>query len=213
MPRSGFEDPNDVPRRFYIDRVADRLVSEMLGLCRGLIADGVVNEAEARALRAWVRGHPDVGMQFPGSLIVARLEKAFTDGQIDIDERIDLEDLLTTIVGGPMEDDVHVPRPTEAIFDDPPPTLVFDGWEYAFTGTFAYGTRVACARAITDRGGRFSKSMSDSTRVLVVGTYASELWSVSAYGTKVLRAVELRDRGHPIFVVPEEHWTIALGDG
>ena len=51
-----------------------------------------------------------------------------------------------------------------------------------------------------------------STRVLVVGAGAHPAWVQRTYGAKILAAVEMREAGHPIFVVPEEQWVIALGD-
>lgn len=210
----GGTDEHGTPYRgIYQERVADRLVAELLGLCKGLIADGIVNEDEAIALRQWMRANPDVAAQFPGSVVAARLQRIFEDGEIDDEERVELEQLLQALVGDTPERNTDLDRPTKVVFDSPPPTLFFDGVEYVFTGQFAYGTRKACERAVADRGGRAAKSLTARTRVLVVGTFASPAWITSAYGTKILSAWEMKANGHAIFVVPEEHWVISLSDG
>jgi len=203
----------DPPRRYYVERTADRLVAEMLGLCRGVLADGVVSEDEALALRRWVGAHPDVGMQFPGNVLSQRLLRMFQDGVLDDDERADLHEFLRDLVGEDVERPMEVDRPIRIGFDDPPPTLMFDGWEYVFTGRFAYGTRAACTRAVEERGGFVRNTLTMRTRVLVVGVGASPAWIAANYGLKIAGAVEARAEGHPIFIVPEEHWVISLSDG
>lgn len=200
-------------RGMYQERVSDRLVAELLGLCKGLVADGVVNEDEAIALRQWLRANPDAAMQFPGNVLASRLNRIFADGEVDLDERIELEEILQSLVGDTPERDTNLDRPTRIVFDSPLPTLFFDGVEYVFTGQFAYGTRRACERAIQERGGRAVKALSGRTGVLVVGTFASPAWIASAYGTKILSAWEMKEQGHPIVVVPEEHWVVSLSDG
>lgn len=203
----------DPPRRFYVERTTDRLVSEMLGICRGMLADGVLNEDEALALRRWVGANPDVAMQFPGNLLCDRLFRMYEDGVLDDDERQDLEGLLHDLVGGDIESPLSVTRPTTIGFDSPLPTLMFDGWEYVFTGRFAYGTRHACTRAVEERGGFVRNALTPRTRVLVVGLGASPAWITAHYGLKIQEAVERRAAGEPIFIIPEEHWVVSLSDG
>ena len=80
-------DADNLPRRLYADRVDDRLVAELLGLCRGLIADGTVNDIEAITLAAWLHAHPTVTSGFPGRELVARVDHLMEHGHIDGDDR------------------------------------------------------------------------------------------------------------------------------
>lgn len=221
MSRGDFRTPNppnvrdeqgDPPRRYYVERVSDRLVVEMLGICRGMLADGVVSEDEALALRRWVHANPDVAMRFPGNVLSDRLLRMYADGVIDDEEREDLAGFMRDLVGEDMESPLTTTAPTAIGYDDPLPTLIFDGWEYVFTGRFAYGPRTRCARAVEERGGFVRNALTGRTRVLVVGAGASPAWVTAHYGLKIAEAVEARAAGHPIFIVPEEHWVISLGD-
>jgi len=81
-------------------RRTERDVCELLGLAKGLLADGVVTEAEAVMLRDWTRRHPDAHEHWPISALCQRLDRAFADGVIDETERLDLVDLLESLVGG-----------------------------------------------------------------------------------------------------------------
>ena len=198
------------PRQFYAGRVEDRLIAELLGVCKGIICDGVVNDDEAISLRAWIRGHPDVVVQFPGNVLYERLLRTFENGEIDGDERIELEEMLRDLVGDDIERDTLLNGPTRLAYDDPLPVLTFRGWEYVFTGKFAAGTRRHCERAVLDRGGFVAATLTGRTKCLVVGSFASDAWIQSAYGTKILDAVERREAGHAIHIVPESHWVAAL---
>jgi hypothetical protein len=53
---------------------------------------------------------------------------------------------------------------------DPPPRLSFTGRTYRFAGTFIYGQRKVCERAVVERGG-VSDGLSRKTEVLVIGAY------------------------------------------
>jgi len=130
----------------------------------------------------------------------------FRDGVIDLDERIELEDLLLEIVGEDEGRTTALDRPTQVAFDDPLPTLEFPDWSYVLTGRFAFGTRKICEEEIVSRGGAVEKNVTQQTRVVVVGTFASPAWVQSAFGTKILSALERRDRGRRVHIVPEQHW-------
>ncbi len=45
---------------------------------------------------------------------------------------------------------------------------------------------------------------------LVIGTFGSEEWIHSAYGRKIERAIELRDKHGTPYLVSEAHWTSAI---
>ena len=193
------------PRRFYAARVAERSISEMLGLCKGMICDGIITEAETRALRDWMSANPLALNEYPANVLARRLNRIFADQLIDEDERLDLYELLQSVTGTP-DGDLSVNRAATLPLDDPPPPLAFPAWEYVFTGKMAFGTRRACEHAVLARGGSIGKSVTLRTHVLVVGALGSIAWKESTHGTKILRALEIRESGRPIRLVAEAHW-------
>jgi hypothetical protein len=44
----------------------------------------------------------------------------------------------------------------------------------------------------------------------VVGSLGSQEWKHGSFGTKIDRAMELKQQGAPIAVVKEDHWAAAL---
>src|SRR6184192_1705923 len=77
-------DPHGQPLnvRFNRARRAERDLSEMLGLLKGVLADGEVTRTEAALLRDWVLQHRDATEQWPVNILKDRLERIFADGKV-----------------------------------------------------------------------------------------------------------------------------------
>lgn len=61
-----------------------------------------------------------------------------------------------------------------------------------------------------ERGGEIAPGVSKKIHYLVVGEIGNEQWLHSTYGTKIKKAVELREGGSPLAIVSEQHWQKAL---
>jgi hypothetical protein len=116
-------DPHGQPfnTRFNRAHRAERDLSEMLGLIKGVLADGVVTEGEAKLLKDWARHHPDATEVWPVDILKTRLDKIFADGRVDDAEREDLAELLQSIVGGTAGIITGQDAATTLPIDRPPP--------------------------------------------------------------------------------------------
>jgi NAD-dependent DNA ligase len=208
--RAQLDDDGQPAPALYLERVHRRLISELLGVCKGIICDGQVTEGEAMALRRWVAGHPDVLIGYPGKVLAERLVRIFADGHVNREEQAELAELLEAITGETPSHDQPLNLSATLPLDSPPPTILFDGYEYVFTGRMLYGTRRQCEQTVMERGARVGGSVTSRTGFLVVGPMASKAWLESTHGRKILRAVELRSEGHPVRIVAEEAWIHAL---
>jgi NAD-dependent DNA ligase len=198
------------PAWFYAARVAERAISELLGICKGMVCDGEITEGEALGLRRWIATNPEAASSYPGNVLADRLDRIFRDGRADEEERADLLELLQAATGMPADGSPTMDRATRLPLCDPAPALTFAGQEYVFTGKMVYGTRRACENAVVERSGRTHSGVRQSTGVLVIGTLGSAAWKESTHGTKIVRAVDLRDAGYPLRIVSEEHWVAHL---
>jgi hypothetical protein len=198
------------PLQFYAARVAERAISELLGLCKGMVCDGLITKGEARGLRDWIAANPNALETFPANVLVERLGRIYADGEADEEERHDLFELLQAVTGTASSGDLSLNRATALPLDEPPPALVFAGQEYVFTGKMVYGTRRTCEQAVIARGGTTHSGVTMRTDVLVIGTLGSAAWKESTHGTKILRALELKERGQPLVIVGEAHWVQCL---
>jgi len=192
-------------------RRTERDLSEMLGLAKGMLADGVVNADEARYLRDWGVNHPDALERWPVKLIFERLHRYFADGRIDDTERLQLQEMLAALVGGRASLLLGYEGATTLPLDDPAPLVCWGPDDvYVFTGRFAYGTRADCEREATSRQSTCEKNVTRRTSFLVIGTFGSEDWQHSSFGTKIQKAVKLRESGFAIRIIGEDHWANAL---
>lgn len=187
-----------------------RGVDVMLGLCRGFLADGVIAEAEAQLLRAWIRANPEVAGAWPGNVVAARLERIYADGRVDEAERADLAELLKQLVGPPAPPGAGR-RPSPPLpLDRPPPPLSFAGRVFVLAGKFARGSLRQCERLVEERGGRCEPGVTRETDFVVVGTFTGAEWMHTSYGRTIRKAAHFRRRGCPIAIVPEDYWAACL---
>ena len=70
-------------------RLEDRATSELIGIAKGLIADGVVNEQESAFLVQWLEQNSTFD-SWPFDVINKRVGEMLADGKIDADERQEL---------------------------------------------------------------------------------------------------------------------------
>lgn len=197
-------------RALFASRVAKRLVSELLGLCKGMVCDGEISDSELEALKRWLAGHPDAAVQYPGRVLADRLIRVFEDGVVSSEERGELNELLLDLTGETEEHDQPLNLSTRLPFDEPEPTILFEGYEYVFTGRMLYGTRRDCESRVLARAGRVANTVTKKTGYLVIGPIASAAWLESTHGRKIMRAVELRSQGVPVRIVSEEVWIQAI---
>ncbi|RUW27458.1 NAD-dependent DNA ligase [Mesorhizobium sp. M4B.F.Ca.ET.215.01.1.1] len=186
------------------DRISSRQIDELIGLARGVAADGSINKAEVEFFQKWLAANVEISDQPIVRTLYRRVNKILADGVLDADEHTELLDTLNSFSNRDFELG-EVLKPTTLPLCNPPPHLTFEGRSYCFTGTFNYGQRKYCEQAIADRGGR-AGSLTQKTDVLVIGAYATESWKHSSFGDKIFKATAWRDEGLPISIVAESHW-------
>lgn len=187
-------------------RVADRQVDEIIGLCKGVLADGQVNQNEAEFLLNWLETNQHAADKWPAKVLYPRIRAMLADGVLDDDEEQELLTLLMGITGSPKVAATGVSASTTLPFDDPAPRVAFSGEIFCLTGTFACGPRREVEEAILGRGGKCKSAPCKKTAFLVVGEVGSRDWLHSTFGRKIEKAVELRDGGAGIAIIPEERF-------
>ena len=194
--------------RVGADRIGSRQVDELLGLARGLLADGSLSDGEIGCLRDWLSSNGVINDQPLIRDLYVRISEVLQDGSVDDDERAELFETLKALTGDPAELGEML-KPTTLPLCEPAPKLWFESHVYCFTGTFNYGRRKECQAAVITRGGS-AGGLSRKTNVLVIGAYVTESWKHSSFGNKIAQAWEWRDRGAPIAIVAETHWRAHL---
>lgn len=203
--------PQGTPAAGQLDaRSLQAHLAELMGICKGVVADGVVVPEEAAFLRDWLAKHTWLLDTWPADVISRRLKKVFEDGRVDPQEQKDLLVLLTKITASqpPVSEAGATAIPLPVFM--PEPAIEFSGKRFCLTGKFVYGTHARCKQAIARRGGKADAAPGPATDYLVIGALSLSDWKESSDARKVLRAQELQEQGHRLGIVSEENWSIAL---
>ncbi|MCG6958074.1 MAG: BRCT domain-containing protein [Gemmatimonadetes bacterium] len=200
--------PGSRARRLREQRRIERGLAEMMGLVRGVIADGRVSSDEAEQLAQWTREQPDVVARWPANLLARRLEKIQRDGRLDARERAHLEAILGQLAGN--SGGLGFTLATDLPVDVPAPEVVFEGRTFVFAGELAYGPARSCEREVLELGGACERTVSRRTDYVVLGSLSADDWAQDALGPVLDAVVQYRARGVPIAVIAEEHWAEAL---
>lgn len=189
--------------------IKDRNIDELIGISRGLLADGIINEAEAKFLLQWIENHFDSSdlKEYPFNTIYDRLKKVLADEILDKDEAIEIKELLQSFTGErPIAEQVKS-MSSSLPLSDPLPNVELDGSVFCLTGAFTIGTRKQCENIIKELGGSTKKIPTLNTNYLVIGILGNDDWIHSSYGRKIEKAAELRDKKKiDLKIITEEHF-------
>jgi hypothetical protein len=206
-------DRNGQPRvrAFHAARLSDRSTDELIGPCRGVLADGVIADSEAELILTWMEGNREAASGWPGSVLYRRLREMLVDKVLDPDEQSELLDLLLDITGGGLPVVQRIASLSSTLpLCAPPPAVTFSDRAFCLTGKFVQGSRKQCELAIAERGGLARSSPSRETDFLVIGSIESRDWIHSTHGRKIEAAIELREAGSGIRIISEAHWVAHL---
>lgn len=188
-------------------RVKDRCIDELIGICKGILFDGAISTGEAKHLLTWLNANPIVAEDWFGRDLYTRLLAYLEDDVIDAFEEAKLIDILMDITG---RSEINVnginAATTLPLCKSPPTEIVINGHHFALTGNFAYGKRKEVEKMIIDNGGFVKKNANSNCHYLVIGEIGSGAWMHSSFGRKIEEAVTIRDAGHKISIITEEHF-------
>jgi len=197
-------------RTLQAQRRIEQGLAEMVGLVRGVVADGVVSSGEATNLSEWTKANPEPAARWPANILTRSLGRIFADGRLDRRERDRLGALLAQLAQNPQGIGRGFPLATDLPITRPEPDVVFEGQTFVFAGELAYGPTRACEREALELGGTCERSVNRRTDYVVIGSLAASDWAQGAFGTLVDEVVQYRSRGVPIAIITEEHWASAL---
>ncbi|WP_255854740.1 BRCT domain-containing protein [Marinobacterium rhizophilum] len=177
----------------------------LIGLSKGLAADGKVNQAEAEFLYSWLVQNQQVSLNPIIFNLLDKVGSMLEDGVLDNDESAELLTILRSISG---EESIigELSKTSSLPINQPLPSLVFNNSTFLFTGTCAFGTRKQCQEAIESLGGVNAKSVTKTLDYLILGTYVTDSWVHESFGRKIEKAMQYRDGGVPLAIITEEHW-------
>ncbi len=195
----------DIFQRFNRKSIDDRQIDTLIGLSKGLLADGKVDQSEAEFLQTWLIQSRQTTDNPVIINLLSRVDAMLEDGVLDSEESAELLSILHKLTGEPSEVG-ELAKTTSLPVDEPAPSIIFEDRHFLFTGTCVYGTRKDCQAVIDRLGGINAKGVTKKLNYLVLGTYVTDSWIHESYGRKIEKAMQYRDGGIPITIITEEHW-------
>lgn len=197
-------DPNMQFRRL---EVSERQVDTLIGICKGIIADGVITQSEAEFLEAWlIANQATINSNPVVQPLYERVSEMLSDSILDEDEAAELLETLRQFSNSDGLVDGELIQTTGLPLDSPAPKIEFHDSNFVFTGTFAIGNRPFCIEATRLLGGVCLGTVRKDLDYLVLGRYVTPSWKHESFGRKIEQAVDYRNSGLPIAIVSEDHW-------
>ena len=199
------DDGQPLTRQFSQKRLNDRAIDELIGMSRGIVADGLVNQKEAEFLYSWMQKNISFCEDRIVNQLYCRIKEMFQDGVFDPDEQKELFTILNEFTG---ETTVEIPATLSSSLPlcRPAPLVTFLRMNFCLTGKFAYGPRKICTEVVRERGGKAKSKISKIVDYLVIGSFCSKDWIHTSYGRKIETAAEFREKYGRLSIVSEDHW-------
>lgn len=191
--------------KFNRKNIQDRQIDTLIGLSKGMIADGEVNQAESEFLLNWLIQNKQSSDNPIITNLLNKVSAMLEDRILDKEESGELLQILHTISGKTSEIG-ELAKTTSLPINNPLPPVIFKNMSFLFTGTCAFGTRKQCQEAIDSLGGINAKGVTKSLNYLVLGTYVTDSWAHENFGRKIEKAIKYRDNDIPLVIITEEHW-------
>lgn len=158
----------DIFTRFNRKNIDDRQIDTLIGLSKGLLADGKVDQSEAEFLLNWLN-QSSTSTNNPIIHNLLETVGAFLkDDILDMEESTEIANLLRKISGEESELGEFT-KTSNLPLCEPPPRIIFENMNFLYTGTFAYGTRKLCKQAAESKGGFSAKAVTYNLDYLVLG--------------------------------------------
>ena len=186
----------------------DRSIDELIGLSRGILANGIIDKEEADYLLEWLELNREFADFFPFNVLYPRVYEMLSDDILDTEEEGELMTMLLALQGGTLKEHNNqaISESTTLPLCQPAPEITFTDKLFVVTGHFASGSRKVVTAEIESCGGIVKKDITKKTDYLVIGEVGSRDWKHSSFGRKIEKAVSNREQGCPISVISEEHW-------
>ncbi|MFV8819687.1 BRCT domain-containing protein [Haliea sp. E17] len=200
----------DLYTKFNKRNILDRQIDTLIGISKGLVSDGKIDQGEAEFLLTWLIQNQQYGEHPIIENLLQKVSQMLQDDFLDEDESTELLGVLQSISGEKSEIG-ELAKPTTLPVDNPAPEIVFSDKIFLFTGTCVFGTRKECQAAVMQLGGLNASNVTKSLNYLVIGTYVTDSWAHETYGRKIEKAMSYRESGLPIAIITEETWIKQAG--
>lgn len=178
--------------------------NRFLGFCAGISCDGIITNEEAEVLAQKFEETPSLSDDTISRNLRNVCTEALDDGIIDSEESLEICAAISRLVGDAYSDTGIAELGNIPVFDYFSICSEIDslvGATAVLTGNFSIRPRRILEDGLRERGCQITKSVSRKTDFVVVATEASRDWVHTHKGTKIIKAIKLREENSsPRFV-------------
>ena len=167
------------------------LLKELSSILKAISCDGILAEEEISFLINWMEKNQELKGNFPYDRIFDKLETVLEDGVVSETEKEELIHLFKVI-----DDPVKASCETSS-------TICLREKNICLSGEFDFGTKEEVSETLIEKGAVIQNSITKKTDILIVGGQGSSAWCSGNYGTKVKKAMELKEKGAAIQIYRE----------
>lgn len=172
---------------------ATQKILEMKDLLSSILADQEISYFELFKLRSWLTANDSLKGNFPFDVISSATAKTLEDGIITEEEHQQLFRIMDQFL-----------NPGTRAEAETPDQLELAGKAVCLTGDFYYGSKSDVTELIERMGASVTKTVTKATNIVIIGSLGSPAWSYGTFGSKVKKAMELKDKGQAIQILRED---------
>lgn len=203
---------NNNTHGYNYDRITDRAMDELIGICRGMLFDGSIVHDEVINLHKWMHTNPATARHPLGNALFNLLNTIIQSDQFtDKDELAIINQIVALTGAAEINAEGNNASTTLPFCENPPAEIMINGHHFALTGNFTQLKRKDLEKLITDNGGKIKKNANNNCDYLVIGEIGSGAWAHSSFGRKIEEAVKTRNDGGVIAIVSEAHFFKCIG--
>lgn len=177
--------------------IETKALQVLQGYLLGITSDGILTSEEVIGLKQWMDDNKNLEGNYPFDVVMQSLDRVLEDGIIDSTELNYLQSIYSKFTA-PVENAEH-----EEIRS-------LEGVHCCLTGEFNYGDRKEVERFITEHGGICDNNVKKATDYVIVGSRGSDAWKQGNYGSKIKKAIELKEKGNKINIIEENDFFIEV---
>ncbi len=179
------------------------LIGYLHGFCKGLVSDGIIEEAEVNSLVDLLTDNKTL----KNNPICFSLYKKLFSFNFETLTKSDYQSIKKIIIDfcGADECVTNGYSLGNSFFDDVD-SISIQNKRIILTGKFAFGSRSVCENFIKKHGGIPVKDPSSTTAYVIVGSLNSENWVYDTFGRKIELAKEFQLKGYPVKIISEEQF-------
>ena len=191
-------------------------IQKLHAVLGGIVADGIITEAELKGLSTWLADHEHLRTCYPYDEVDALVLEIMSDGKIDDQEQTFLKQFFSEFTE--IYDDKILGKPpvlkksSITGLCSVSPEITFENSWFCFTGVSRNYKRKDLAEIIINFGGNFTNSVRKDLNYLIIGAEGNPCWAYACYGRKVESAVGLRKKGSTLMIVHENDFLDAVMD-